>query len=86
MIAGPVPPPPEVIESQSELLLDVIHGQLFGLVVRLKDPVPPAAAMLADDGDKEYVQLPAAWVTVNVWPATVRVPVRSTVKGFACTV
>ena len=30
--------------------------------------------------------MPAAWETVNVWPATVSVPVRSTVKLFACTV
>jgi hypothetical protein len=36
-------------------------------------------------GDTEYAQLPAAWVIVTAWPATVIVPVRALVVEFAAT-
>ena len=42
-----------VAVSQSGLLLEAVHGQLFVDVVRLKDPVAPFVLALADVGEIE---------------------------------
>ena len=52
----------------------------------LNPPDPPAVGIVADAGLNVNVQDPAACVTVNVRPAIVIVPDRSTVKLLACTV
>jgi hypothetical protein len=59
-----------------ETLLVAVHAQL--------DPVVTAMLLLLPVdgtetfvGDTLYVQLPDAWETVTVWPATVIVPVRA---------
>jgi hypothetical protein len=82
-VVDPVPFAADVTVSQSGLLLTAVHAHPFELAVRLNDPLAPEAATLADDGDTEYAHVPAACVTVKVCPATVSVPVRSTVNWFA---
>ena len=72
--------------SQSELLLLAVHAQLLGFVLSVIDPEDPPGGTLAEDWLSEYVQAPALCVTVNVSPATVMIPERSTVNGFAATV
>jgi hypothetical protein len=53
--------------------------------VTLKVPVPPVEPAFTDAGEMEYVQLAPAWVTVNGFPAIVRVPVRLEVCPLAAT-
>jgi hypothetical protein len=56
-------------------LLSADHGQPV-CVVTCEDPLSPLLAADFDVGEIANVQLTPAWVTVNVWPATVSVPMR----------
>ena len=75
-VTDPFPEPllPELMAIQETVLLAV---QLQPApAVTLTVPVPPTEAKPLLVGEIEYVQLlPAAWVTVKVWPAIVMVPV-----------
>lgn len=48
--------------------------------------VDPPAATLAEDDEITGVHEAPAWVTVKVLPATVKVPVRDPLLGFAAAV
>jgi hypothetical protein len=69
----PVPEPPLVIVIHGTLGV-AVHGQPE-LVVTTVKAAPPAAGTDCDDG--AMAKLHAPCVTVNVWPATVTVPVRA---------
>jgi hypothetical protein len=69
--------------SVIQLALSVAVQEQLALVVRENDPLPPAAATLAADGEMAYEHAAAAWVTVYVCPLTVMVPVREVVFEFA---
>ena len=56
------------------------------VVVTLTVPEPPAAANDWLAGERLKVQAAPAWVTVNVLPATVSVPVRGVVAVVAAAV
>jgi hypothetical protein len=73
-------------------LLTVIHGALLTAVqlqpVATVTSLPPVAAADVNDrlvGEIDGEQLAAAWVTVNVVPAIVNVPVRLEATVFAAT-
>ena len=71
----PVPLAPAVIVSHESLLVAVqLHDT--GAVTEIAVPEPPAALM---DWLLEFMETvhEPAWLTVNVWPATVMVPVRA---------
>jgi hypothetical protein len=79
----PVPLAPAVTVSHAVLL---IAAQVQPAVVVTAVLLEPALdAVLSDVGDtpKVHGAGAAAWVTVTVWPATVSVPVRGEVAGFA---
>jgi hypothetical protein len=69
-----------------------IHGALL-VAVQSQLPavdsvavkLPPAAGAFHVAGETVYAQGVPAWVTVNVWPATVSVPVRDAVDVLAAT-
>ena len=63
---------------------DVDHEQ-FDEVVTVIVPLAPEGAAVIDVGDTENVHGAAAWVTVNVCPPIVIVPVRDVVFVFAAT-
>ena len=70
----PVPDAPLVTVIHA-LLLTAVHGQPVPIATVLL-PVPPAAVNDWLDGDSEDEHEVPPWVTVNVAPATVSVPVR----------
>ena len=74
--AGPVPVPDDVPTVNQVALLTALHVHALFEAVTVVDAAPPAAVTFCPVGAIEYVQLLAAWVTVNVCPATVTVPVR----------
>jgi hypothetical protein len=63
-------------------LLAAVHTQPAGIVTA-SDPVPPPATTFWDAGEIVAAQVTPAWVTVTVWPATVRVPLREVVVVLA---
>lgn len=63
---------PPVIVSQLALLVAVQGTFANTLMV----PRPPPQLYLADVGVRVTLWAPAAWVTVSVWPAMVKVPTR----------
>jgi hypothetical protein len=73
----PVPVAPDVTRSHGTLLL-AVHAHAL-VVVTVTVPVPPVAGTFWLVGLIEYVHgaTNAAWLTVNVWPAMVAVPVRA---------
>jgi hypothetical protein len=77
----PLPLAPLVIVSH-EALLVAVHAQPVRLVTATL-AAWPAASALVDPGLIAYVQAAAAWVTVNVCPAMLSVPVREDVAVFA---
>jgi len=80
----PVPAAPPVIVTHDAPLVAVqLHPEL---VVTLTVPLPPAADRDRLAGASVYAQGVAAWLTENVLPPAVTVPVRATVPGFAATV
>ena len=66
-------------------LLVAVHAHPGVAVIRMGVPAPPAALMVWDAWSSEYEHAAAAWVTVNVCPAIVRVPVRGVPSGLAAT-
>src|SRR6187551_1998962 len=88
----PVPAAPAVIVIHDGALLTAVHAHVPPAVTAIAVPAPPAAAIDSLVGAIVVVQLGgggggggAAWLTVNVWPAMVIVPVRAT-PVFAATV
>jgi len=83
-VAVPLPLPDEglVSEIQSALFDVAVHAQPAAAVIEL-DPGPPDASTFNEFGAmlNEHA---AAWLTVNVWPAIVNVPVRAA-PGLAAT-
>jgi hypothetical protein len=76
----PEPVAPEVTVIQPTLLAAVqLHAA--GAVTAVL-PVPPADATLCDVGEIVSLQVVPAWVTVNVLPAIVSVPVREDVDAL----
>jgi len=71
----PLPVAPAVTVSQPVSLLAAVHAQPACAVTAV-DPVPPLTTTDWLVGEIEYAHAAPAWVTVNVCPATVRVPVR----------
>ena len=82
-LPGPEPVSPTAIRTHAALLF-AVHEQPSAAVTPTL-PDPPAAATAWAAGERPTEQASAVCVTVIVWPATVSVPVRSTVAGFACT-
>ena len=80
----PVPAAPlEIVTHVAPLVAVQLHP---GVVVTLTVPLPPAADSDRLAGVIAYAQDVAAWLTENVLPPTVTVPLRATVPGFAATV
>lgn len=81
----PLPLPPELIVIQLALLT-AVHTQAV-VVVTFTLPGPPVASNDRLMGERVKVQPPDApdWVTVNVSPAIVIVPIREVVPGFVAT-
>jgi hypothetical protein len=65
-------------------LLIAVHVHPAGAVT-LTLPLVPVDGALIDVGEIVGEQGAAAWLTVNVLPATVTVPVRGDELGFAAT-
>jgi hypothetical protein len=78
----PLPLAPLVTVSHDVSLLTPVHAQPPGDVTAV-EPVPPVATIDAVVGAMEYVQVAAGWVTVNVCPPIVSVPVRCDAFGLA---
>ena len=66
-------------------LLTAVHEQLVPVETDTAPLVVPAAGNDALVADSVWVQLFAAWVTVNVMPAIVIVPTRELVPVLAAT-
>jgi hypothetical protein len=79
----PVPDPPEPTLSQAALLV-VLQVQVLPAVTATATD-SPAAGEVRVVGEIAYVHAVPAWVTLNVWPAMVIVPVRCAVLVFAAT-
>lgn len=69
--------------SHAAPLVDV-HPQPAAMLT-VTVPEAPVEAALVDAGEIVGTQDVPAWVTVNVLPATVTVPVRGVELGFAAT-
>lgn len=84
MLTVPLPFPlaPLEIVSQLVLLLTAVHVQPVS-VVTFVDAVPPPEMMFVVVDDRPYVQGAAPWLSVNVWPPIVSVPVRGAGLGLA---
>ena len=80
-LPDPVAPAVTVIHAA---LLAAVHAQPVAAVTLLP-PLPPAAVKDWPTGEIDGAQEAAAWVTVNVAPAMVRVPVRIDATVFAAT-
>jgi hypothetical protein len=80
----PVPAVPlEIVTHDAPLVAVQLHPED---VVTMTVPLPPAADSDWLVGEIVYAQAVAAWLTENVLPPAVTVPVRETVPGFAGTV
>jgi hypothetical protein len=66
-------------------LLAAVHEQLVPVTTETAPAVLPVDGTDALVAERLKVQLPAAWVTVNVVPAMVMVPTRWLVVVFAAT-
>jgi hypothetical protein len=83
-VTAPFPlPVAPVVTVIHELLLVAVHAQPFAVKTETEKPFPPPAATDCEGGlsEKEHG---AAWLTVNVSPAIVSVPVRA-MPVFAAT-
>ena len=79
----PVPVAPALIVIHAALLVAVQPQPVTAVTVTV--PPPAAAATLADAGEIVELHGTPAWLTVNVLPPTVKVPVRGVVVVFAAT-
>ena len=85
VVPPPLPLAPDVIVSQLLLLLVAFQVHPARAVTDV-DPVPPVAASVGLlTGKIENVQGAPTCVTVKVWPATVKVPVRGEPIGLGPT-
>jgi hypothetical protein len=84
-LPGPLPLAPDVTVSHPVLLLVAVQLQPAWVVTPTL-PVPPGSATDCDVEASEYVQAAAAWLTVNVLPPIVSVPLRGEVTVLASTV
>ena len=83
-VPEPVPAVPlEIVTHDAPLVAVHAHPEL---VVTMTVPLPPAADSDRLAGEIVYAHAVAAWLTENVLPPAVTVPVRETVPGFAATV
>ena len=80
-----MPLAPDVTVNHAGVLLVAVHVQVFTDAVTPTVPLPTAAVGDALVASSVNVHGAAAWVTVNVCPAIVSVPVRGLVVGFAAT-
>lgn len=74
-----------LVNVSHAVLLAAVHAQPVAAVTATL-PVTAVAATLADGADRVGVHVAPAWVTVNVLPPIVRVPVRAVPSGLAATV
>ena len=74
---------PEIVTHDAPPVAVQLHP---GAVVTVTVPLPPAADSAWPVGERVYEQGAPAWLTVNVAPPTVTVPVRAAVPVFAATV
>lgn len=83
IVTVPLPEPlaPPVMAAHAAPLLAVQLHPACAVTVTVS--VPPAAAALRLVGDTAYAHAWPAWVTVTVWPAIVKVPVREDVPALA---
>jgi hypothetical protein len=72
----PLPLVPEPAPTVSHEALDVVFHEQPAPAVTVVEPLPPDVPTLALVGENAYVQ-PAAWLTVTVRPATVKLLLRS---------
>jgi hypothetical protein len=79
----PVPDAPALIVIHAALLVDV-HAQPVAAVTVMV-PEPATSDTFAEAGAIVGAQGAPAWVTLNVLPPTVTVPVRGEVVGLAAT-
>jgi hypothetical protein len=88
----PLPVPPAAESDSHPLLLPLTaadHAHDASLAVTVTLPEPPAAGSVSDGGATVKVHGgagAASWLTVNVWPATVTVPLRAVRAVFAAAV
>ena len=82
-VTVPLPEPvaPPLILSH-EALLEAVHAHPLATVTAVVDD-PPADVSVREVGDTPKVQAEPVCVTVTVWPATVRVPIRCEGDVFA---
>jgi hypothetical protein len=78
-----VPVAPALIVIHDTLLTAVQAQPVAAVTVTVA--LPPTAVAFADVAEIAGAQAAPAWVTVNVLPAIVSVPVRMVVVGFAAT-
>jgi hypothetical protein len=81
-VPEPVPEAPDVMVSQ-DAFGTAVQPKSGAFAVTVKLPVPPAAGTLTWAGLSVTEPTIPVCVTVNVWPATVMVPIRVAVSGFA---
>jgi hypothetical protein len=74
--------PLEIVTHDALLVAVQLHP---AVVVTVTVPLPPAADSAWLVGEIAYAQGAAAWLTVNVLPPMVSVPVRDVVPVFAAT-
>ena len=79
----PVPDEPDVMDNQPAFD-DAVHAQPAPAVT-VTGPLPPATPTITVVGATVNVHGTPSWLTVNVWPAIVSVPVRDG-PVFAATV
>ena len=65
-------------------MVEAVHAASPGVAPTVTVCAPPTAGAAQIVGVTEKVAVPAAWVTVTIWPAMVAVAVRAfTADGFA---
>jgi hypothetical protein len=84
-VALPVPLAAPVSLSQGTFTTAVHAHEDAVVMSTLLEPAAAGADTLVDDSEYEQVTDAAAWLTVNVWPATVSVPARDVGSVFSAT-
>ena len=84
-VALPVPLVPDVTVNHVGASLVAVHAQVPTDAVTPTVPVPAVALGDALVASRVKLQVAPACVTVNVWPATVSVPIRGVAVGFVVT-
>jgi hypothetical protein len=84
-VALPVPLAALVSVSQAAFATAVHPHEEVVVMSTLLEPAAAGADTLVDDSEYEHDTAAAAWLTVNVWPATVSVPARDVGSVLAAT-